>query len=679
MFSGNVGDLILKRWAIKSPSKICNGHSIYESYPQTSHSKKIRIFVEHKIWPGRVFRYTRNSMKTQDFFAILTGCLMSAGSLPAWGQDTPTELVIRIDDMGAFHSVNEACVETYRSGIARSVEVMPVAAWFPEAVKMLRENPGLDVGVHLTLTSEWENVKWRPLTHCPSLTDQNGYFYPMIAPNPNYPGQALSEHEWDINEIEREFRAQIEMALRNIPQVSHLTGHMASTAFSEEVNELTLRLAKEYNLSCIDRRSSNEDFDFQYIGYTGSNRTAQDKEDSFVASLDKMEAGKRYLFLDHPAYDNDEMKTVFHIGYENVASDRQGVTDLLTNPRVKQAIEERGIKLIDVNQLTKSLPRGVATSKQQKAIQKYLDAVRKEKQDLHSLMIVQHGKVLAEHWMSQGKENEPHILNSVSKTFTSTAVGLAIAEGKLSLDDKVISFFPDKLPAHVSDNLKAMTVRDLLTMNCGHDTDPTNSIREKKDADWVKEFLAAPVEHKPGTFFAYNSLGTYMLSAIVQKVTGEKVVDYLWPRLFRPLGIVNVRWEESPQGINTGGWGLYLKTEDLAKMGLLLLQGGKWEGKQLLPADWVKEASSAQVPSLPAGVKPEMAKQRKLTPKNSDWVQGYGYQMWRCRHNAFRADGANGQYILVLPEKDAVIAVTAHIPDMQAELNLIWKHLLPIL
>ncbi len=615
----------------------------------------------------------------KNYLSFLTGCLLVAGTVPAWGQDTPPELVIRIDDMGAFHSVNKASVATYRDGIAKSVEVMPVAAWFPEAVKMLKENPGLDVGLHLTLTSEWENVKWRPLTHCPSLTDKDGYFYPMIKPNPNYPGQALTEHEWDIREIEQEFRAQIEVALQNIPQLSHVTGHMASTAFSKEVNELTLRLAKEYNLSCIDRMDSDKEYNFQYIGYTGPNKTLQDKESSFLASLEKLEAGKRYLFLDHPAYADDEMATVFHIGYENVAEDRQGVTDLLTSPRVKQAIEERGIRLIDINQLTKSLPRGEASKKLDKAVQKYLAAAKDKEQDLHSLMIVQHGKVLSANWMSEGREDEPHILNSISKTFTSTAVGFAIAEGKLNLDDKVISFFPDKLPAEVSDNLKAMTVRHLLTMNCGHDTDPTRDVRGKTDTDWVKEFLAWPVKHKPGTFFCYNSVGTYMLSAIVQKVTGEKIVDYLWPRLFRPLGIVNVRWEESPQGINTGGWGLYLKTEDLAKMGLLLLQDGKWQGKQILPEGWVKEASAAQVPSLPAGVRPEWLEKLKMTPKNSDWLQGYGYQMWRCRHNAFRADGANGQYILVLPEKDAVIVVTAHLQDMQAELNLIWKYLLPAL
>lgn len=609
---------------------------------------------------------------------MIAGCLLAAGTLPAWGQSSPT-LVVRIDDLGAFHSVNEACIKTYRNGIARSVEVMPVAAWYPEAVKMLKENPGLDVGLHLVITSEWENVKWRPLTHCPSLTDENGYFYPMMSANPAYPGQSIMENKWDIKEIEQEFRAQIEMALKNIPQLSHLSGHMLSTGFSKEVNELVLRLAKEYNLPSVDRMNSSKDYQFTYIGYDGPKRTSAEKENSFIKSLNKLEPGKQYLFLDHPAFDNDEMKTVFHIGYEDVALDRQGVTDLLTNPRVKQTIEEKGIKLITINQLTKGLPRATASKKLDKAMDKYLDAVKKAGQDLHSIMIVQHGNVVAAQWLSQGKEDEPHILNSVSKTFTATAVGLAISEGKLKLTDKVISFFPDKLPATISENLAAMTVRDLLTMNCGHDVDPSGAVRKKADADWVQEFLAYPVEHKPGTFYTYNSVGTYMLSAIVQKVTGEKVVDYLYPRLFRPLGIVNVRWEESPQGINTGGWGLYLKTEDLAKMGQLFLQKGKWNGQQVLPEEWVKEASAYQVPSLPAGMKPEMVKKAKMSAKTSDWLQGYGYQMWRCRHNTYRADGANGQYILVLPEKDAVIAVTAHIQDMQAELNLIWKYLLPAL
>lgn len=615
-------------------------------------------------------------MKTNALFrVILVNCLLSCG-FSAWARTEAPSLVVRIDDLGAFHSVNEACIDTYRSGIAKSVEVMPVAAWFPEAVKMLKENPGLDAGVHLAITSEWENAKWRPLTHCPSLTDENGYFYPMMGPNAAYPGQSILENKPDIREIEQEFRAQIEMALKNIPQLSHISGHMMSTGFNEEVNELVRRLALEYNLTSIDRMDSAKDYDFTYIGYDGPKTTAEEKERSFIKALDRLEAGKRYLFLDHPAYDNDEMKTVFHIGYEDVALDRQGVTDLLKSPRVRKAIDDKGIRLITINQLTKGLPRATAAKKLDKAMEKYLEAAKKDGQDIHSIMIVQHGNVVAEEWMSEGKEDRPHTLYSVSKTFTATAVGFAIAEGKLKLTDKVISFFPDKLPAEVSENLAAMTVRDLLTMNCGHEKEPFDGIRNRTDVDWVQAFLAHPVEHKPGTCFTYNSMGTYMLSAIVQKVTGEKVADYLFPRLFRPLGIVDVVWEESPQGINTGGWGLSLKTEDLAKMGLLFLQGGKWNGRQILPEGWAEAASSRQVSSVHGTVDP---KELKKMAKTSDWAQGYGYQMWRCRNNAFRADGAYGQYILVIPEKDAVIAVTANLGDMQAELNLIWKYLLPAL
>ncbi len=326
-----------------------------------------------------------------------------------------------------------------------------------------------------------------------------------------------------------------------------------------------------------------------------------------------------------------------------------------------------------------SLPRGEASAELTAAMDKYFQAVADAEQDLHSIMVLQHGKVLAERWLSEGNPDSAHVLNSVSKTFTSTAVGLAIADGELELTDQVISFFPDEVPDTISDNLKAMTIRDLLTMNCGHDTDPTGSIRNVEGNDWVQAFLAYPVEHQPGTFYCYNSLGTYILSAIVQKVTGEKVVDYLYPRLFEPLGIDKPFWQESPQGINCGGWGLYLKTEDLAKMGQLLLQNGQWNGKQIIPAEWVAEASKAQVPSVPSGVKPQDAEKLGLTKESSDWVQGYGYQMWRCRHNAFRADGANGQYILVIPDADAVIAVTAHIGDMQKELNLIWDNILPAL
>ena len=322
------------------------------------------------------------------------------------------------------------------------------------------------------------------------------------------------------------------------------------------------------------------------------------------------------------------------------------------------------------------LPRVGTPERVETAMKGFFAQAADKSMDIHSVMIVRNGNVIYSHWQSAGAENVPHVLHSVSKTFTATAVGLAIADGKMALTDKVVDFFPDKLPAQVSDNLKAMTVRDLLTMSCGHDVEP--SFRGAQQ-DWVSAFLAHPVIHEPGKFYLYNSLGTYMLSAIVQKVTGEKVVDYLTPRLFNPLHISKPRWEESPQGINCGGWGLYLKTEDLAKMGQLLLQKGKWNGKQLIPAEWVAEMSKKQVESVNPGTRLEDAAAKGMTVETSDWMQGYGYQMWRCRPGCFRADGARGQYIIVVPDKNAVVAITSDVGDLQGELNLVWECILPVL
>ena len=608
-------------------------------------------------------------------FIIIAASLLWGAALFA------QELVIRIDDMGALHSVNEASIDTYKNGIAQSAEVLVVGSWFPEAVKMLKENPGLDVGVHLAITSEWENVKWRPLTDCPTLVDENGYFFPMMGPNAAYPGQSIMENmaNFDINEIEKEFRAQIELALKNIPQVTHISGHMMSTAFNPQVMEVVQKLSEEYNLPSIDRGEAFKQYNFSYTGYDGPSATAEEKIASFIKALEKMEKGKRYIFIDHPAYNDSEMQTVMHVGYENVAVDRQGVTDLLKSEEVLKVIQERGIKLIDINTLTKSLPRAEASAKMAKAADKYFAAVAKEGQDLHSIMVVKDGNVVLEKWMSKGKENEPHILNSVSKTFTSMAVGLAISEGRLALHEKLVDIFPEHCPENPSEYLKEITVEHLLTMSCGHSTDPTHKSWEVKDRSWIRFFMEYPVTHKPGTLFCYNSLGTYVLSAIVQKRTGEKVVDYLYPRLFRPLGINNVSWLESHEGINTGGWGLFLKTEDLAKMGLMILQNGQFNGCQVVPAEWIESASSAQVPCVPAGMNSDDADKLRKVAKTSDWLQGYGYQMWRCRYNAFRADGANGQYIIMIPDKNAVVVTTANIRDMQGEINLIWKYIYPAL
>ncbi|HSN50340.1 MAG TPA: serine hydrolase, partial [Bacteroidales bacterium] len=300
----------------------------------------------------------------------------------------------------------------------------------------------------------------------------------------------------------------------------------------------------------------------------------------------------------------------------------------------------------------------------------FLDAAAKSKHEFHSIMIVRHGKVIAEGWWNPYNAGLRHTLYSTSKSFTATAVGFAVSEKKITVDDKVIYFFPDALPDTISPFLANLKVKDLLTMSAGMEPDPTFNI-VSKDSNWVKSFLATPILYEPGTKFLYNSLATYMLSAIVQKATGIKIVDYLKPRLFDPLSISGMDWEVDPNGINTGGWGLRLKTEDMAKFGQLFLQKGKWNGQQILPVAWIEEASTKkieQAPDAPQAVR-----------DSSDWMQGYCYQMWRCRNNCYRGDGAYGQYIIVLPEKDAVIAITCETADMQSELNLVWDYLLPAL
>lgn len=298
----------------------------------------------------------------------------------------------------------------------------------------------------------------------------------------------------------------------------------------------------------------------------------------------------------------------------------------------------------------------------------FLEAAEKSNHEFHSFMFLRHGKVIAEGWWNPYRFDLKHTMYSVSKSFTATAIGFAVSENRLTVDDKVISFFPDALPKTVSPRLAELRVRDLLSMSAGQEPDPTRAI-VPVDSHWVRSFLSVPVVHQPGTKFLYNSMATYMLSAIVQKVTGEKLVDYLRPRLFRPLDIKDIDWETDPLGINTGGWGLRLKTEDMAKFGQLFLQKGNWKGRQVLPASWVEEASTLKIVQHP-----EYPQAKK---DSSDWEQGYCYQMWRCRHNAYRADGAFGQFIVVMPDQDAVVVITGESSDLQGELNLVWKYLLP--
>jgi CubicO group peptidase (beta-lactamase class C family) len=310
--------------------------------------------------------------------------------------------------------------------------------------------------------------------------------------------------------------------------------------------------------------------------------------------------------------------------------------------------------------LPRSTPeaQGVST----KSVSAFVEAVDKIN-TLHSFMIVRHGHVIAEGWWKPEAADKAHVLWSLSKSFNSTAVGMAIAEGKLGLDDPVLKFFPAEAPAEPPENLKAMKVRHLLSMSCGHDTE----LKIVNNAPTVKEFLAHPVPHQPGTHFQYNTPGSYVLSAIVTKTTGQTSLEYLKSRLFEPLGIENAKWDASPEGNSLGGYGLYLCTEDIAKFGQLYLQKGKWNGKQLLPESWVEQATSKQVPNDQEG-------HAKI---GIDWTQGYGFQFWRCTHNAFRGDGRAGQLCVVIPEKDMVVAITADTNSFQTEMNAIWDILHP--
>ena len=290
-----------------------------------------------------------------------------------------------------------------------------------------------------------------------------------------------------------------------------------------------------------------------------------------------------------------------------------------------------------------------------------------------SVMILRDGKVVAEAWRAPNGPNIPHAMYSLSKSFCSTAIGFAVAEGKLSLDQKIVDIFPDDVPENPSENLKNVDIESLLSMSCGHSTEPSlpNLVVSAYDRyvpptgdnpTWVRLFLQHPVEHEPKTFFRYNTAGTYMLSAALQKATGQTTRDYLIPRLFEPLHIDTPVWEQSPEGVSKGGTGLFLKTEDIAKFGQFYLQKGKWNGEQLLPAEWIENATTKHVSN---GDNPD-----------SDWAQGYCFQFWRCRHNVYRGDGAYCQFCVVMPDQNIVVAITSDCNDYQGQINVLFDDLL---
>ena len=295
-------------------------------------------------------------------------------------------------------------------------------------------------------------------------------------------------------------------------------------------------------------------------------------------------------------------------------------------------------------------------------ILRFFDDMEEKRLHMHAVMILRHGRVIAEASYAPWSKDKLHMLFSLSKSFTSTAVGFAVQDGLLRVSDRLVDFFPEYLQAEPCENMRKMTIKHMLTMNTGHGEEPM-----RMGDCWEKTFLRTYVEFEPGTHFLYNTFATYMLAAVVQKVTGKKLLAYLREKLMDPLGMSEDIWfQESPTGVATGGYGLNVRIEDIAKLGQFYLQRGKWEGKQLLDEKWIADASTP------------WSDNRGHGGEDSDWGSGYGYQFWMCRpEHVFRGDGAFGQYCVVMPDQDMVIAITSGIGDMGAVLDSIWKNILP--
>lgn len=303
------------------------------------------------------------------------------------------------------------------------------------------------------------------------------------------------------------------------------------------------------------------------------------------------------------------------------------------------------------------------------SIEWLLDRLEEGWTEPHGLMIMRHGKVCAEGWWAPYASGIRHGLQSHTKTYAATAVGIAYTEGLLKLTDRIVDIFADEIPENPSENLKKLTVRDVLCMGCGMDTMPRPS------KDWIREFLATPVNHVPGTTFMYNSTGSTFLGAIVWKLTGLGLHDYLKPRLFDKIGIdaENLRWITMPDGMEIGGGGLFATTEDNLRLMKLYADGGVWEGERILAEDYVKLATSKQNDS---------ATERAVNPPAEDNFVGYGFQIWMCRpKGVYRADGAMGQFTIVFPERDMLLAITENASGStggampQKALDTIWEWL----
>ncbi|RKR74062.1 serine hydrolase domain-containing protein [Frondihabitans australicus] len=315
--------------------------------------------------------------------------------------------------------------------------------------------------------------------------------------------------------------------------------------------------------------------------------------------------------------------------------------------------------------MTTALPRSTPSAENidPKGITALVDALEStEGVEPHSLMILRHGRVVAETWWAPYEPERPHLLYSVSKSFTAVAASFAIAEGMMSLDDTILSHFPELDDEITDPRSRSIRVRDVLAMSSGHDDETFARAQVIDPLDIVRGFLLIPPDHEPGSWFAYNQPCTYSVGAIIQKHSGGSLVDYLRPRLFDPLGIGHAGWQQDASGRQLAFTGLHATTGALARLGQLYLQNGQWEGRQLLSPEWVADATTSHIDTS--------------RWDNPDWRLGYGYFFWLSEHG-YRADGAYGQFSLVIPELDLVVAITEQTTDTQAVLSAVWEHLVP--
>ena len=297
------------------------------------------------------------------------------------------------------------------------------------------------------------------------------------------------------------------------------------------------------------------------------------------------------------------------------------------------------------------------------AIAEAFKKLKDKEYDVHGLMILRHGQVIAEHWWSPYAAEYPHAMYSATKTFTGLAVGFAVEEKLLKVSDKVIKFFPELLPKEMPQYLDELTVEHLLTMSCGH----ASTRYAGSGAEQMKNFLATPFSSKPGTVFAYDVTCSHVLSHIINRVTGMNIKEYLTPRLFIKLGIEPPVWEMDLDGVDMGNGGSHMRTSDLAKLGQLLLNQGMWKGEQIINKEWVKAQTTPHIYQ-----RPELSAEENM---KDDGGQGYGYQTWMGRHGSYRAIGGCNQLAMVIPEYDLVVASTGYVRD-EAGFNQVFYDML---